>query len=188
MLEPHKVSAELDFSPDVVIVTYDEPYELPPLAWRWWPRALRWSGYRRVRRGYVLRPLALRELLEHQDTFAALRRRCVFDLAAVVSVLVGPTALYLPRRALREITDAYRRINELGPAEEPQVGKEGEDASALLVMFDAVIRRLERDPFHLSREAALDLTVRQVKARLEEFGEEKLEELKTQIAMQGGQV
>lgn len=186
MNEPRRLAADLDFSPDLVVVSYDEPRELPPLSWRWWPRGLRWSGYRRVRRGYVLRPLPLRELLLHQETFAALRRRGVFDLASVVAVLVGPTALYLPRKALHEIANAYRRVNELAPAEEPVVG-EGNEANALVVMFDAVLRRLEREPFHISRDNALDLTVRQIKARLEEFGEEKLEEVKTQIAMHGGQ-
>lgn len=188
MLPPHIDAADLAFTPEMVRVAYDEPRELPPLSWRWWPRGLRWSGYQRVRRGYVLRPLPLRDLLLHQETFAALRRRGVFDLAAVAAVIVGPTALYLPRRALREIASAYRRVNELGPAEEPVGTRDGDEVSAMAVMFDAVMRRLEREPFHLNRDAVLDLTVRQIQARLREFGEEKLEDLKTQIAMHGGQI
>lgn len=183
VLGPHVVAADLAFTPEVVLVGYDEPIELPPLSWRWWPRGLRWSGYRRVRRAYVLRPLPMRDLLLHQETFSELRRRGRLDLAAVVAVIVGPTALYLPRRALEEIAAAYRRVNELAAGEDPAVG--ASSVGTLAVSFDAVIRRLERAPFHLAREKALDLTVRQITARLQEFGEEKLEALKAEMAIHG---
>lgn len=185
MREPHRTAAEFDFTPELVVVTYDEPAELPPLSWRWWPKRLRWSGVRRIRRGFVLRSLPLRDLILHQETFALLRRRGVLDLASTAAVLVGPAALYLPRRALREICDLYRRLNELGPAEEPVLAEDPNTASPMLISFDAILRRLERAPFHIARVAALDLTVRQVIARLEEHGEEKIEDLKTQLAMRG---
>lgn len=187
VLGPHVVAADLDFTPELVVVRYDEPRELPSLTWRWWPRGLRWSGYRAVRRGYVLRPLPLRDLLLHQETFAALRRQGQLDLTAVVAVLVGPTALYLPRRALREIAETYRRVNELGAADEPTLPRDdGSEVIALVVTFDSIIRKLERAPFGLSRENVLDLTVRQVQARLRELGEERLEELQTELAIRGG--
>lgn len=188
VLGPHVVAADLAFVPEVVVVAYDEPFELPPLSWRWWPRGLRWSGHRRVRRAYVLRPLPIRELLVNDQAFLLLRRRRELDLTSVAAVIVGPTALYLPRRALREILEAYRRVNELGPVDEPLPAIDADAPSAMLVSFDAVLRRLERAPFHLKRDEVLDLTVRQVKARLAEFGEEKLEEVKSQLAMHGGQV
>lgn len=186
-LGPHAVAADLTFTPEVVFVTYDEPLELPPLSWRWWPRWLRGSGVRRVRRAFVLRPLPLRELLLHQETFAALRRQGVFDLTAAAAVIVGESAIYLPRGGLRAIAEAYRRVNELAPAEEPVVAND-QEAGTLAVMFETVVRRLERAPFHIERERALDLTVRQIKARLTEFGEEKLEEFRAQAAMHGAEI
>ena len=166
-----KIAAEFDFRPEIVRVVYDEPWELPSLRWRRWPRRWRLRGWRRRARAYVLRPRRLRELVQDSRTFAALADG---GLDLRVGAIVGISALLLPKVALEAIWDAYCRVNLL-----PAAALSENDASR--VTFDALLRRLERDPFNLTRESILELSAAQIAARLAEWGTEKLNDLRTQV-------
>jgi hypothetical protein len=171
------LAAELTFTAEVVLVTYDEPTAWPPFRWKRWPGALRRSGYRRVRRGFVFRPRTLKQLMTDQLAFQLLAATYADDgaafLTACASVITDEVAvIYLPASALKVLDETYRRVNGL-PAAEAVTPPEDEST----VSFDAVIRRLERAPFNLAREQILDLTCRQISARLSEWGEEKLNEV-----------
>lgn len=182
-VEP-KLAADLDFSPEVVVVRYDEPRAIPPASWRWWPRALRRWGYRSVRRGFVLRPRTLRELITDQLAFEQVGKTYADDpvsyLTARVSLETASVhAVYLPADALKTIDATYRRVNNLVAVEDPDAPKPkaGDEPESVEVTFDAILRRMERAPFNLSRDAILDLTLRQIEARLSEWGQEKLNDL-----------
>ena len=201
MLEPHTIAAELDFTPELVDITSDEPFSEDVVtpwsvrqAWRITARSrtVHREGFRRVRRGYVLRPLPMREVLDDQETFRAMARAGTLkDLAVVCAVIVGPedaeSVLYLPLKGLEAIRDAYRRVNELGPADEPALDANGAEApaQAVQVALDTAIRRLQRAPFNLRADEVMELTMRQVIARFEDFGEQQLEELQAEAAIRG---
>jgi hypothetical protein len=164
-----KVAAEFDFRPEVVRVSFDEPWVWP--RWRWLPWRLR--GRRRRNRAYVIRPRAMRELMLEAETWKHLAD---FGLDLRVASIVGPSAMFLPRSAIVAIWDAYCRVNLIPTTE---------SAGGASVTFDQVLRRLERDPFNLSRDAILDLTARQIEARLSEWGEERVEQMKAEAAVRG---
>jgi len=189
VVEPSPAAPEFDLSPETVVVRYDKPYELPPLSWRWWPARWRRRGYRRVREGFAFRPLPLRDYLQHQATFTELRRGLgPFDLAAVCAVITGAPdeVLYMPKRVLRALIDTYRWVNEIEDEEEPRLDPEAEGSvTPVTVAFDAVVRRLQRAPFNLTRAEILELTIPQIKKRLEDWGDEQLDALKAEAAMRG---
>ncbi len=168
-----KLAAELDFTPEVVVAVYDEPVALPPFGWRWWPDRLRWTGHRRVRRGFVLRARTLRELITDQLAFDQLAATYTADPAGFLTarciVVTGSMAIpHVPAKALREIDATYRRVNDL-----PELVDPTEAAAGTEVTFDSVMRRLEREPFHYTRDEILAMTAGQLAARLREWGEEK---------------
>lgn len=164
-----KVAAELDFRPEAVLVAYDEPWFFG-----------RWSGYRAVRRTFIVRARTLRDLIIDGAVFERLRASFEHDpaghLLAYCAQVVGPRAIHLPPAALEEIAASYRRVNRL-----PATGRPG-DGGGSAVSFDAVLRRLERAPFNLEREAILDLTAAQIERRLAEWGEEKINDAKAAVA------
>jgi hypothetical protein len=172
-MERMKLAADLDFTPEAIIVAFDQPTSWPPFRWKWWPGRLRWSGYRHVRRGFVLRARTLRELITDQLTFDALAARYPGDVAGYLTarclIITGSTAIpYVPAKVLEEIDALYRRINSLPTSADLASPK------ATSVPFDVVLRRLERDPFHYTRDEILAMTCAQISARLAEWGTERL--------------
>lgn len=146
-------------------MSYDRPW-----------RFLRWSGYRRTTRAFTLRTLPIRQLLLVEETLDALRTKMGhdFDYPAACSALVGLDALLLPREALYAIWNAHTSLNGL-PSEEGTGGTQ--------VALDVVIRRMEREPFNLKRPETMDLTVKQIIKRLEEWGEERQQQLEAEAAI-----
>lgn len=157
---------DLVFRTRTIRATYAEPW-----------RFLLWRGQRTVTRSFVVRELPLRQVLLVQETMRMLQKDLGrLDLVPACAVIVGKHVLYAPQRVLQTIWDAYVEFN-LQPS--------SEDRGAATVALDAVVRRLERAPFGLEREQVMDMTCRQIAARLKEWGDEEVARLAAEAAARG---
>jgi len=129
--------------------------------------------HRRVGRTFVLRALPTSRVLLIQATIDKLEEmRGGISHEAACAVIVGSVARELPRAAQVAIWDAYVALN-LQPTAADAVSQ---------VSIGKVLRLLQTDPFNLTEDQVLALTLPQIQQRLKERGEEDLARMKAAAA------